>query len=306
MDTLNNIIVGLDLSEMDDTLIWYTAFLCSNPSIERVTFLHVKKETDVPDEVLEGFGGRGSSENDTIHQHISMQVVQFFAQLPHVQTEVVIKEGSPLKELLQLAKQHEADLFIVGRKLRLSGSGILPRKLLRNGRLSVLFVPETCEPKLEHLVVGIDYSDYSMLALDQVLNTALNRVGLKITCLHVYDVPTGYITLGIKYEDFEARMRGFAEEKFEQVLTRFPELRERASLKLVKQEQGDEVAGIVLLEAKRARADMLVIGAKGKSAAALFVLGSITEKILDKDNDIPLMVFKKKNEEIGFLDALIG
>ncbi|NEM98745.1 universal stress protein [Pontibacter burrus] len=306
MDTLNHIIVGLDLSEMDETLISYTALLCAKPGIERVVFLHVRKDSDVPDEVFESFGGRGSSEDETIHQHLSMQVLQHFAQLPHVQTEVVIMEGSPLKELLHLAKQHQADLFIVGRKLRISGSGILPRKLLRNGRLSVLFVPETGEPKLEHLVVGIDYSDYSMLALDQVLHTALNRPGLRITCLHVYDVPTGYITLGIKYEDFETRMRRFAEEKFEQVLTRFPELRERASLKLVKQEQGDDVAGIVLLEAKRARADMLVIGAKGKSAAALFVLGSITEKILNKDNDIPLMVFKKKNEEIGFLDALIS
>lgn len=306
MDPLNNLLVGLDLSDMDETLIRYTAFLCSNPTITYVSFVHVKKETDVPDEVFDSFGGRSKDGDEAVSQHLSNQIATHFAQLPHVRTEVIIKEGSALKEMLQLTKEQQTDLIIVGRKLRLHGSGVLSKKVLRSGRLSVLFVPETAEPKLDRMVVSIDFSEYSMLALDQVLHSAITRPNMEITCLHVYDVPTGYITLGISYEDFEVRMRHFAEEKFEKVVSRFPELRERATLKLVKQEQLDDVGDIIVLEAKRARADMLTIGAKGKSAAALFVLGSVTEKLLDKDADIPLLVFKRKDESIGFLDALIG
>lgn len=306
MEPLKNLLVGLDLTEMDETLIMYTAFLCSRPGIENVFFVHIRKQSDIPEEVIDSFGKHRLTEDESITQHIKTRVAEYFGQLTHIQTNVHLAEGAPLKEMLKWAKEKEVDLFIVGRKLRLHGSGVLSKKLLRNGRTSVLFVPETAEPKLNRLVVSIDFSDYSMMALDQVLHSALARPNLEIICLHVYEVPTGYITLGIRYEDFEERMRRFAEDKFDAVVARFPELIERAQLKLVKQEQMDDIGELIVMEAKRARADMLAIGAKGKSAAALFVLGSVTEKLLDKDTDIPLIVFKKKDEEIGFLDALIG
>ena len=306
MTPLKNLLVALDLTEIDEVLIRYTAFLSSQPAIEKVYFVHVSKHSDVPDEVLHSFGQANLPADATIKERIEESVRAHFAGVPHVHTEVHMLEGTPFKELLRLCKQQDIDLLVVGRKLRLRGSGALSHKLLRTGRLSVLFVPETAEPKLNRIVVSIDFSDYSMLALDQVLHSALARPEMEIICMHVYEVPTGYITLGISYEEFEERMRGFAKEKFEHVLARFPELRSRASLKLVKQEQMDDVGELVVLEAKRAKADMLAIGAQGKSATALFVLGSVTEKVLDDDTDIPLIVFKKKDEEVGFLDALIG
>lgn len=306
MTPLKNLLVALDLTEIDEVLILYTAFLSSQPAIEKVYFVHVSKQSDVPEEVLHSFGQGNLPADTAIKERIDARVHEHFAGVPHVHTEVHILEGTPLKELLRFCKQKDIDLLVVGRKLRLRGSGALSHKLLRTGRLSVLFVPETAEMVLKKIVVSIDFSDYSMLALDQVLHSAVARPDVEIVCLHIYQVPTGYITLGISYEDFEERMRGFAIEKFENVLDSFPELRSRASLKLVKREQMDDVGELVVLEAKRAKADMLAIGAQGKSATALFVLGSVTEKILDDDTDIPLIVFKKKDEEVGFLDALIG
>lgn len=305
MNTLKRIMVGLDLTEMDDTLIRYTAFLCSISEIEHVYFIHAEKSLDVPDEVLESMPN-GMPADEKLRTALVEKVESHFGSDSRVQVDVQVVEGTPLKELLHWSKVKHIDLVVVGRKFRMRGSGVLAQKILRNGRVSVLFVPENEGTILNHIMVSVDFSDYSLMALERMLNSSLLRPDVRITCLHVYQVPTGYITLGIHYEDFDKRMQGFARNKFEQVLARFPALKDRATLRLVKQENEDDVGELIMVECKRAEADMLVIGAKGKSAAALFVLGSVTEKILRFNDDIPMIVYKKKDEEIGFLDALLG
>ena len=305
MNSLKHIMVGLDLTEMDDTLIRYTAFLCSISEIESVHFIHAEKSLDIPDEVLESMP-KGMPDDEKIRTSLVEKIDPYFRTLSQVQVEVQVVEGSPLKELLHLSKVNQIDLVVVGRKFHMRGSGVLAQKILRNGRVSVLFVPENEDDiVLDHIMVSVDFSDYSLMALERMLNSALPRQDVHITCLHVYQVPSGYITLGMSYEDFDERMQGFARNKFEQVLERFPALKERATLRLVKQEIEDDVGELIMLETKRAKADLLVIGAKGKSAAALFVLGSVTEKILRYNDDVPMIVFKKDKEEIGFLDALL-
>ncbi|PVY40732.1 universal stress protein [Pontibacter virosus] len=305
MNSLKRIMVGLDLSEMDETLIRYTAFLCSISEIERVYFIHAEKSLDIPDEVLESMPN-GMPADEKLRASLIEKVESYFGPDSRVQVDVQVVEGSPLKELLHWSKVKQIDLILAGRKFHMRGSGVLAQKLLRTGRVSVLFVPENIEPRLNHIVVSVDFSEYSLMALDRILDSALTRPEVRITCMHAYEVPTGYITLGISYEDFDERMKGFARNKFAQVLERFPELNDRATLHLVKQENEDDIGELVMVEAKRLKADMLVIGAKGKSAAALFVLGSVTEKILRYNDDVPMIVYKKENEEIGFLDALLG
>lgn len=304
MDTLKRIMVGLDLTEMDEQLIKYAAFLCSASGIEQVDFMHTEKSLDIPQEIIADMPAK--SPGSALEQAITQKVNAHFGQLPHVRVRVQVVEGTPVKEMLHHAKESQTDLIMVGRKLRLKGSGVLAQRILRSGNVSVLFVPEYAEPRLQRIVLSLDFSEYSIMALDRLLDSKLIASGVEIVCLHVYEVPSGYITMGESYAAFDERMKGFAREKFEQVLQRFPELAGRASLKLVRQENDQDIGGLIVLEAKRERADLLVIGAKGKSAAALFVLGSVTEKVVRHDNDVPLLVFKNKKEGIGFLDALLG
>lgn len=306
MNTLKRIMVGLDLSQMDDTLIRYTAFLCSISEIEKVYFIHAEKSLDLPAELMQGVQQQGVPADERLRGALEEKISHLFRPERQVEVAVQVVEGSPLKELLHWSKVKQIDMVVAGRKLHLRGSGVLAQKILRSSRMSVLFVPENVEPRLNHIVVSVDFSEYSMMALDRILHSALARPEVQITCLNVYEVPTGYITLGISYEEFDKRMQGFAHDKFNQVLAHFPELQDRARLKLVKLENESDMGELIVLEAKRARADMLVIGAKGKSAAALFVLGSVTEKILRHNDDVAMIVYKKKKEELGFLDALLG
>ncbi|MFT2009438.1 universal stress protein [Pontibacter sp. 13R65] len=305
MYILKRIMVALDLTDMDDTLIRYAAFISTQSTIEKVIFIHTEKSLEIPAELMEGMEREVVPTESSIRTLIQEKVMTYFRELPGLEVEVQVMEGGPVKEMLKLSKREQVNLLLVGRKLHLRGSGVLPQKLLRTGKVSVLFVPENNEPKLSKAVVATDFSEYSLMALDRMLHSAINRPSMAIECLHVYEVPSGYITLGESYKSFDIRMQGFANEKFEQVLQKFPELQDRASLRLVKQEYNDDLGEVIVLEAKRSKADLLVIGAKGKSTAALFIVGSVTEKILRYDDNIPLLVFRDENEEVGFLDALL-
>ncbi len=305
MDIIKRLLVGLDLTPMDDSELHYAAFLCSQSAVEKVYFVHVEKSLELPDELMGAGLTKEQSVKDAIFKSLEERIQKYFGPVPKVEKVISVVEGEPVKEILKLAKREDIDLLLVGRKMELKGSGVLPQKLLRASRMSVLFVPENSEAIMRKIVVSIDFNEYSMMALDRILHSALTRPEIEIQCLHIYEVPPGYITLGTSYEEFDLRMQANANKRFEDVLERFPELRTRAALKLVKRQHDDDMGEIVVLEAKRLRADLLVIGAAGKSAAALFMLGSVTEKILDSDNDIPLLVFKRKDEKIGFLDALL-
>ena len=297
--------VGLDLSPMDETLVNYAAFLSTELKLEKVYFIHIEKSLDLPEEMLQGINQEKVPVDESLRQKIGLLVDPAFADL-QTEVEILVEEGVPLKGLLHWSKIKQVDLMLVGRKLRLRGSGVLAQKLLRTGKLGVLFVPETADPHLNHIMVSVDFSAYSEMALDRVLHSALNRPGTHVYCLHVYQVPTGYRTLGMTYEAFEERMRGFAQEKYNKLLSHFPELKDRAQFVMVKKGPEDDIGELVVMEAKRVRADMLVIGAKGLTAAAHFVLGSVTEKILRRDMDIPLLVFKREKDDFGFLDAILS
>ncbi|WP_266205463.1 universal stress protein [Pontibacter kalidii] len=306
MNRINRLMVGLDLTAMDDSMVHYAAFISRELHIGTVYFIHVEKSLEVPSELLHGLERSGLPADEGIREMIMTKVGPAFQQLPQVHVEVLVEEGTPLKELLHWAKVKEIDLLLMGRKLRLRGTGVLAQKVLRTGRISVLFVPENTEPRLRNVVVSTDFSDYSVMAVERVLQVANEKTDIRVVLLHAYQVPTGYRTLGMSYESFDERMRGFAQGKYEKLTQRFPQMGGRTELALVRQEDEDDIGELVVVEAKRNRADLLVIGAKGMSAAALFVLGSVTEKILRHDLDIPLLVFKKKDEDMGFLDALLS
>ncbi len=299
--------VGLDFTAMDDTLIRYTAFLSQVLKIEKVYFVHVVKPFELPESLREELGSE-PPRGEKIRHLMAGKVSEYFDANNRADVEVLLKEGDPLKELLEASAALHTDTMLVGRKLKLHGSGVLTHKLLRISKVGIIFVPEAFEPQLRRVVVSMDFSEYSILALQHVLQAAASGPDLAIICLHVYAVPTGYRTLGMSYEEFNQRMRGFAIDKYEQLLARFPALQQSGRLLLVKaeREHQEDTGELIVLEAKRARADMLVVGARGKSAAAQFILGSTTEKILRFDLDIPLAVYKKEDESHNLLDSFLS
>lgn len=57
-------------------------------------------------------------------------------------------------------------------------------------------------------------------------------------------------------------------------------------------------------KAHEINANAIIIGAKGRTATTAFFLGSIAERLIQLDNDIPLMIVRPKGKNAGFLEFL--
>jgi nucleotide-binding universal stress UspA family protein len=69
--------------------------------------------------------------------------------------------------------------------------------------------------------------------------------------------------------------------------------------------EGSDVAHTILVEAARAGADCIAIGTRGRSRSASILLGSVTEKIIERAS-VPLLIGKHAGAHLGLGDILLG
>ncbi|OGL41961.1 MAG: hypothetical protein A2161_00450 [Candidatus Schekmanbacteria bacterium RBG_13_48_7] len=67
----------------------------------------------------------------------------------------------------------------------------------------------------------------------------------------------------------------------------------------------DEVDEAILDKVHSCKGDLIIVGARGRSATASLLLGSLTEKLIRKSH-IPILAVKKKGAGMGFVDALLN
>jgi nucleotide-binding universal stress UspA family protein len=52
------------------------------------------------------------------------------------------------------------------------------------------------------------------------------------------------------------------------------------------------------------KADLLIVGSRGRTRSAAVLLGSVAEKLVNSNHVIPMLVMKEKGENMSFLEAL--
>lgn len=299
MRKFKKILVGLDLSPLDEVLIKKTAKLARFFEAEQVYFIHVAKDLALPEEVSKNYPDLLAPVDEVIEKSIADQIRA--ADFPsHVAYEVDAKEGGTMDKILRWSKVKDVDLIIMGRKHDLEGSGTLAKRIALRSSCSVLFLPEYMKSEtFKKLFVPIDFSSYSALSLDYA--QAISEATEDVKCYHLYEVPQGYSKTGKSYEEFAEIMRSNTEKNYQQFIERnnLPHYPCEITLK----DKGNRAESL-LHAAKNDGADLIIIGSRGRTDSAALLIGSVAEKLIDINNEIPMLVLKKKGENMKFLDAL--
>lgn len=305
MYQLNRLMIALDLSEMDETLIKYTAFIANLIRAEQIYFIHVQKFLDIPEELKEQLYGSSPQPIDEILQNeMEKSVAKHFKNYKDFGTEFITVEGTQLNQLLRWSHIKKIDLFVAGHKNKNQGSGVLPHRLARRAACSVLFVPENVKLQCNKIFVGLDFSPNSRFALKKAMGIA-KLAGASIHCHHIYSVPSGFHTSGKSFEEYATIMEAHAHKRYTKFIseTEIPEGVEIFPVFSV--DKGGKAPIVFTQKAHEIGADLILVSSKGRSSLAALILGSFTERVMEADKETVMLVVKDKKKNMGALEALL-
>ncbi len=302
MEPIRDIIVGLDMSEMDKTLIEFSAFIARRGFVQRVQFWHIVRGEMIPADVKLEFPDMTERLVAERTDKIKKKVAEFFQIDREIKFEYHVKEGS-VASLLDMAIKGNADLIIIGQKKTMKGSGILAQRLARRSSCNLLIVPEGSEPSVRKILVPVDFSKYSKLALETVVELSQHRSHpVEVYCQNVYTVPAGYHYTGKTYEEFAEIMRKNAEKDFNKLISKI-DMKGVQVTPVYSLDVNEDLSSDIRDLAVEIEPDGIVIGAKGRTAAASLFLGSMAEKLLNTNLTCPLLIVRPRGKAAGLLET---
>ncbi|WPR77616.1 universal stress protein [Algoriphagus sp. NG3] len=304
MYLIKKMVVCLDQTSLDQTLIQHAAFIAQVNQTKKIYFVNVIKNLSIPKEVLEEFPNLVENMVNERQEAMEAMVKEHFTGPKGVSLNYIVKEGSLSKKILKLAEEKSADMILIGRKVTLPGTGVASSRLARRASCSLLIVPEGSATKVQKLLVPSDFSDYSKDALEEAILIAEKHGNVEIVCQNVFTVPSGYHYTGKSYEEFTQIMRMHAEINFKKFIRKI-DTKGRKITPVYTQDVNDDPVEEIVAKAKEIGADGIIIGAKGRTAATALFLGSMAERLIQYNDSIPLLVTRPKGKNAGILEYIL-
>jgi nucleotide-binding universal stress UspA family protein len=300
MKNFEKVMIGLDLTAMDEILIQKVRTLISILGFEKLYLIHVAKNLVLPDDINTTHPNLLAPIDESIEAEIMAKLAkQGFPK--DLEIEVEVKEGNPAESILRWAKIKNVDLIVMGRKSTLKGKGTLAKLMAKKSPCSVLFLNEAESNTVPRkILVPIDFSEHSKMTYS-FAEKLTEEFGIDVIGLHLFEVPTGYYKTGKSYEEIAKIMEDHALKDYEKFLNKNKLKEFECFFVLVDDENESE---IVLNIANKQNVEMILMGSRGRTASAALLLGSFAEKMVEINNQIPMLVFKNKNENMSLLDAL--
>jgi nucleotide-binding universal stress UspA family protein len=301
MKFFSKAMIGLDLTEMDDILIKKTAVFVKFLGIEKCYFVHVAKNLEIPSEILEKYPDLVAPTDESIEAMVQNKLEEF--NFPkEIETEVFVEEGNhPLETFLRWAKIKDVDLIIMGRKDTMPGNGVLADGVAKKAPCSVLLVQEKRPIKFpKKILIATDFSSHNH-PIYEFAELISDELHAELIPMHIYEVPQGYSKTGKSFEEFAEIMKENAKADFKKFVSKHnhPDLECEFLLN-----EGKNPGNMILDFAHEVQADLILLGSRGRTSSAAILLGSTAEKLISANKMLPMLVFKKKGETMGFFDAL--
>ena len=292
-------IIALGLGAGDEVVLDYLDFLTAEIPVGRLYFVHVLPKFDLFNALYERDRETLVSNyelNQEVISRMEAKIRQRKAAQAAVQVSFDVREGNPLEELVRDAIDINSDLVVIGQRNGIEQHGILARNLIRKVNSNALVVPEKARHRLRSILVPIDFSAHSVEALRTAL--AIRRrwsEPVRIVCVNVYDMPnTSLYRIHQSPEDLKKVVEEDRAAAFRTFLNNYADGEEDQIETALLERSQPGTASYIIDYARKEDIDLVIIGAKGHSKVELLLLGSVTEKLLSTNDQIPTLVVKEQ------------
>lgn len=285
MKKIKNILVALDLSEIDETLIKYASFIADRLKAENVYFVHNIKKYEISELFSEHL--KDVNLDEVIGDELNEKVEKYFKAT--AKWEVLISEDPYSESLIKyITDKYAINLAIVGNKKHEKGTGVVSSKLLRLLRCDILAVPRNAGLKIDTIWAGTDFSHDSKKVF-RITKELQEGHDTKLKVVHVYSVPVQFSPY-VSPDSMAPQVEKHIEEKFGKFLKKLNYSEDIEPLIFLGRESG--AARKILTNIRTSNADLLVVSDKGGNTFSPFAVGSITEELFNANLEVPLWVVK--------------
>ncbi len=283
MNTIKNILVTLDLSPIDDTLITNANYLAQKIGAENVYFVHnIKKH-----EIYNLFEQEIQVDNldEIIDEELNEKVSRLFTA--NINYEVLISDDPNTELLIEyIVQKYSIQLTLVGNKTNINGSGILANKLLKLLKCHILSIPENYTMDIKNIWIGTDFSNHSKKTF-KLAEQWKPYFDFQMSVANVYGVPIQFTFVDTEsvIEEVSAQLEKKAKKYLKQIGI------ENTTFKLFRQ-RDLTIAQALLENARKEKVDILLVGDKGGDKFSSLLVGSTAEDVFREAEEIAILVVK--------------
>ncbi|MFP4447668.1 MAG: universal stress protein [Bacteroidales bacterium] len=291
---LNTILVCLDLTEIDHSLIKYANFLSQALETDKIIFMHAIQAYDLPDKSSKKFPDLKSSLSKTIEEEINSIVANNFKK--QIKTEVVtkIEDEDASEVIINFIEKENVDLTLIGQKPGEDREGHYGQKIASEAGSDLMFIPEEPELSIKKLLCAIDLSKFSAKAFRRALDIA-KATKAELVCQYIFDTSISYFPAATKMTS--ASMEKQSLKKYRKFAKQFGLQPEEIKCRYEINESMKSQAEKIYQGAEEEKAELIIIGAKGQTSSITSLLGNITENFRRMKKQIPIMVMKNLKDK---------
>ncbi|TYC09594.1 universal stress protein [Bizionia gelidisalsuginis] len=285
MTEIKNVLVALDLSDIDSTLIEYASFIAETLKVEKVYFVHNIKKYEISELFEEQL--KDLNLDEIIGDELNEKVEEKFTS--SAEWEVLISEDPYSESLINyIVDKYVIQLALIGNKNKSKGTGVVSGKLLRLLKCDILSIPKGTKPVISNIWAGTDFSSASNKVF-QVAENLQKTTAAKVKAVHVYNVPVQFSPY-IPKEHLDLKIENHLKEKYEKFIKKIGFQGELTSEIIQGRDNG--VAEKLRIKALTSEVDLIIVGDKGRNTFSSLLVGSVTEELFNQDLDVPLWIVK--------------
>lgn len=312
MNKFKKWMIAVDLNKSPINLLNNISKLANRFTPSEIHLVYVRNELDIPKEVFADIPDLLVPDTKSIQTRLEKIAERYFH--PNQLIHAHILSGNQLTELLKFEDQYNVDLAILGKR-DTNSVGILATKMVRKSSCNVLLIPERIIEEVKSILLPLDFSEYSDLAVD-VLNDFENHGFVpNVHALYVYKDASKYLNqvfetldeideILSKRGEINERLSAYAKHLLDDYLIKKDKpLIEQRTLSI---ERGQNIGEPIDKLIEELKPDLLIMGSKGKTMSATSLLGEVSESMLSYTGNHLNLILKKTGENQGFLRSLLN
>ena len=278
------VVIGLDLSSMDNFLIDYINVLNHILDIDKVTYMHNIKLGELPKELLAP--EKINVIQERVKQRITEQIIA--SQVTYTFEVIVTYENYTEVAFAHYYKTNPFNLLVLGNKQELEGNGALSHKLIRILPAATLLVPETFKTPITTIIDAIDFTKYTPIIMAWADRFKNNSKGQKIqhSAVYISKFHWGfYQTTDKEWEKATQEDIAQKQQKWNKQYASY------SDIEIISAEDRS-VSTSLIAYAKKKKADLMILGVKGSTTIKEVFLGSVANHILQRPTNTCLLFVK--------------